>query len=584
MTIERLRAGGGVGIVLGLWAGSLGFAAAQVPANSCMNAPFVTVPGAYQGSTVGATADGTASCGTSGSTPDVWVKHTAARTAILWADTCAVTDFDSIVSVRAGCAGAEVACNDDSCGITSRLSCRVEAGETYWVRVSGFSGEIGPFRLTLAYADLPADPNPGPDIVVGEITEVRYWSRAGNTIAYSVGATVCNIGDTGATWQPDTNQHAVIAQSMFRLKHGRIEQIGQSWLRHTTTAANDGSCGICAPAQSGILGVGCSDPYGAGLSGEQSALGPKWQVHASSADFPFPPASPPVASPIDRRLQVLSNDIEPELNQGAAYFVEALLASPDDARADRAMNNASCRQINFGMLDSDPAMAGATLSQRPAISAWKNADPAVTELNLDFTENGNSARFIVACKSTEVGTGVWRYEYAVYNQNSDRAAGRFAVPLPSSASVFQVGFHDVDYHSGDGDDNINFHDTDWYSIRTDGTLLWETDPFEDKPNSNALRWGTMYNFWFDADVPPTSGRAIVGLFRPGTPGEPAQLSAMDVPVPRCPADWLPDGFINSQDFFNFISDLFDGSADFNNDTFIDSQDFFDFLRAFFHGC
>ena len=43
---------------------------------------------------------------------------------------------------------------------------------------------------------------------------------------------------------------------------------------------------------------------------------------------------------------------------------------------------------------------------------------------------------------------LWRYEYAVRNHNSHRSAASFSVPA-SGAGVSNVGFHDVDYHSGE---------------------------------------------------------------------------------------------------------------------------------------
>src|SRR5206468_1206406 len=90
--------------------------------------------------------------------------------------------------------------------------------------------------VALTPASLGADPcdTPGesPDILTSAIYGVHSYGSLGGISAFSYGATACNIGSCYVLWIGSDSNHPVIAQNMFRYKNGRLEQIGQSWLKH----------------------------------------------------------------------------------------------------------------------------------------------------------------------------------------------------------------------------------------------------------------------------------------------------------------------------------------------------------------
>ena len=48
-------------------------------------------------------------------------------------------------------------------------------------------------------------------------------------------------------------------------------------------------------------------------------------------------------------------------------------------------------------------------------------------------------------------------------------------------------------------------------------MTWSTETFATNQNANAIRFGTLYNFRFDADQPPQTVNATVGYFKTGSP-------------------------------------------------------------------
>ncbi len=377
----------------------------------------------------------------------------------------------------------------------------------------------------------------GPDVFVRTIHDVDSFGEFDNISAFSIGTVSCNIGTQPASWFGNTNQHPVIAQNMFRSKAGRFEQIGMSWLKHGFFAVSNGGCtiGCTPPPQPGDqLGIGCSDPYSAGLNGQQSNLGPRSDVNPLTGDFLFPWSAPPAPAKIGRRIQVNNNDIDPDLNPGAIYYVEAQYIVPGEPSGNRN-NNASFRRADIiDNLTSFELALSAVTNWRPAIQAWQDLSPQVQET---FIQVPNEGQFILATDTQDLGNGFWHYEYALYNMNSDRAALSFSVPVDAGASVINIGFHDVDYHSFEIYDG-----TDWTATVTSGAITWSTTPFSSNANANALRWGTLYNYRFDANVPPAQLSATIELFKPGTPTSVQGLTFVPAtPPPECGNDTVEAG-------------------------------------------
>jgi hypothetical protein len=375
--------------------------------------------------------------------------------------------------------------------------------------------------------DAPGD---APDVIVGDLHQVNSYGSVGDIYAYSVGTTSCNIGTCWLNWISETADHPVIGQNMFRFKDGRIEQIGQSWLKHGFFALSGTVCSTsCIGTNGDHLGVNCSDPYSAGLNGSQSRLGPRSEVNPSTGVFPFPFGTDgQTGDAIYKRLQVHSDDLDPALNPGALYFVEGQYVSADDAQAGNGGNNNSFRPISVNPSTFQISLTGTTARQKAGVDIWGTQ---VANLKASGINIVNDGEFRIAGVATDNGDGTYHFEYAIQNISSDRSAQAFRVPVPDNSTVTNIGFHDVDYHSGEPYDN-----TDWvmfYDPDSD-QVIWEGQPYDVNINANALRWGTMYNFWFDVDATSLLlGSVTLDLFKPGQPGDPDSASVIIVSPNPC---------------------------------------------------
>ena len=413
---------------------------------------------------------------------------------------------------------------------------------------------------TGAQAQTSCNTSVGPDVIVGDLQDIaNYASQTIGGVTYdavSFGTYSCNIGNVWVNWFASTNQHPVIGNNLYKYStvNGatRIEQIGMSWLKHGFYAlSNTLCCSGCQSTNGMHLGVHCSDPYTASRNGDQAGLGPRWQVNATTGVFTYPPANPTYGGSVARRCRVATSDLAPS-STSIKYFGEAQYVTQDDAAAGNSNNNCSYRGV--GVTGSGTAwtfsLLGATQRELPAIKAWAAQDPNVVVQDIDIPAGG---RVVLAENVTDLGSNMWHYEFALFNLNCDDSIGGFSIPV-GTATVTNIEFHDVAYHDGDGPGDVDFDGTDWPSAVNSGVLTWNTTPFATNPSANALRWGTMYNFRFDADQPPQAvsmalttfkTAALVGVTAEGPTGAvggpkaafcyPAMSGVMQCPCNNSPA-------------------------------------------------
>ncbi len=384
---------------------------------------------------------------------------------------------------------------------------------------------IGSFALSSPVAAQCSNPVTGPDVIVGGIPNASTFGDVGGMSAYSLGTTSCNVGDTELLWIAGNNQHPVIGQNIYRMENGRFEQVGLGWLKHGFTALQQNLCCSCNSSGTGTrLGVGCSDPYGSGLNGSQSGLGPRSQVNAFTGAFPYPfQAQGQTGDRVYKRIQVPTDDVNPTMHPTAVYFGEAQYVTPDDSAAGNGANSVSYVALNRSNTTTQGAYrlnpTGGTVREQCAIRGWEAADSGVVAKDIQVPGEG---MFCAASNVIDNGDGTWQYEYAVFNNNSDLSGQSFTVPFGTDVLAVNAGMSFPLYHSGEPYTNIP-----WTANVTPTGVTWTTDTFAQDQNANALRWGTTYSFWFTADAPPISGSATLGLFKPGNPGD--QPVVLEVP-------------------------------------------------------
>lgn len=121
------------------------------PGETCGEAAPIMPGIQYSGSTASAENDGSADCGATGESKDVWYAYVPSEDGTMTASLCG-SSYDTVLSVHTACPGSsanQLACNDDSCSRQSEVTLAVEAGVLYYLRIGGWQTEEGDFVLYL---------------------------------------------------------------------------------------------------------------------------------------------------------------------------------------------------------------------------------------------------------------------------------------------------------------------------------------------------------------------------------------------------------------------------------------------------
>ncbi len=419
-------------------------------------------------------------------------------------------------------------------------------------------------------------PNPGPDVIVGDLPSTGQEGRTGTypngQVGLAVATTSCNKGDTPFNWFALPNgDHPMIPMNLYRLKtvsgSERFEQVGYSWMKHGFFALQLNACGFgCTDPGAGgtLLGVGCSDPYSQSRNGSFCGLGPRAQLNpytgvtpgggnlggspCSSSNFPSRDHRGHAHGGVTHRLQVMDQDLIPSLNTGARYFSEGQYLTPhefNNAQAFAAQNmhnNASYRELSvtdsnnngnpFGFNN-----VGATVREQPAVNAWTTATQVMIEPAPTVDGRGS-----LSYRVTDLGGGQFHYEYAVHNQNMDRSMREFSVPIPAGVLLTNIDMHFPPNHNDAGvSASEQYSNVPWTVSTTGGAITWATQTVGQNAQANAIRFGTLYNFRFDANSGPQAVNSTVGFFKTGGSMAVATQGPLAVGPQDCNNNGVEDG-------------------------------------------
>ena len=390
------------------------------------------------------------------------------------------------------------------------------------------------------------------DVAMLDLESVNQIAREGGRVALAPSAYFENIGSADIPWfsqfadtrnvdaccidQGDgvcapygNDQGGLLVYALYRFVDGRLEQLGQSQVKHAFNSVNmdtaAGSLPCRTPDHSGrIIPSGCEDLYQVNTNALQSYLGPRDEIIAHTGvwlragsiwdqtgpeggpdgncdympDYPLyggqVPCAAPVTGVMDRRLSVSETDLT---TPGARYFIEAWYLARDDINI---LNSFGHKEIKpaFTAVWAFPDVA--QFQQGPVIEefvALQNANAG----SLVDSVISDEGQLRVSSSVSGLGADQWQYDISLMNLDFDRAIKGFDIPVPGGVNISMVAFFD-----GDSDPGNN-----WEITVSAGSISFRAQ------DDASLKWGSLVSFRFVADRQPAEVTATLLTAEGGSP-------------------------------------------------------------------
>jgi hypothetical protein len=382
-----------------------------------------------------------------------------------------------------------------------------------------------PAFIPVAANDCLPDYGPSDLWLNGLSVPTQITRVAGDRVAFAPSAQLKNIGAYDMRWQwaiaptgsngPLIGPHPLLVMNAYRLREGRLEQIGRSDAKHAWNSVNQG-CG-CPGGQ--VMYQNCSDVYGVSNNANQFYFGPRAEVTAHSGAWSSL-GSHFDASPVDDFRNHFDNSGDHAAFDHRLSAPEALLADTNDLYWVEAWyitgldtnvyNNIAYRRMAPRLVGSLWSFSATNVMVNgPAIDAWVPRGAFTANARHEVIDTGEG-RVHLAARVTRRPSGAFRYDYSVFNMDFDR--GIQTLDLPVSGAVTNLWFSDGDLDSGNN----------WPAQPAAGRLAWQ--------GANPLGWGTLMSFSLESPHPPASLVAKLAVANATTPGQTLEVATL-APAP-----------------------------------------------------